>query len=147
MGKAIKTTLTVVGAAIVALGMQPSGAMASTHAAGSYNVMFRLLFNSSLWPSNGVSMCLHSTTSAARGYSTCMGGFKTGGDYRLGVPFNHGDKVWIDLNIKNNPDHKRIDAANMRMFEVKGIPTSVKIYGWKSLASCVNGDPHLKIFG
>ncbi|MHC3391024.1 hypothetical protein ACLQ2E_16380 [Streptomyces lavendulocolor] len=153
----IKTTLVRTLAPLAALAALPATLAAPAYAAaesattarpqvraaaaeGSYNILIshRALFVA--------DFCLLSTTSG-NGRAACSGNKALGTDFRLGVVYKPGDRVWIDVNVVSGRDTKGIDLRGNRMCRVDSTAVNLNVHCWKNLAQYESGVPGERVYG
>ncbi|WP_162795161.1 hypothetical protein [Nonomuraea lactucae] len=140
-----KGTKAALVAAIGVLGLTAGGAaQANTAQAaeGRYNIMIATVDAGFV-----ADYCLLTTTSG-NGRAACSGNKPTRAQFRLGVPYNPGDKVWIDINVRAGKDRKGIDLRGNHYCEVSGHLLDTNVWCWKNFAdSREGGKPGTQIFG
>ncbi|MEW2615390.1 hypothetical protein AB0937_35460 [Streptomyces sp. NPDC047880] len=109
-------------------------------AEGSYNILIshRALFVA--------DFCLLSTTSGNQ-RAACSGNKPLGTDFRLGVVYKPGDRVWIDVNVVAGRDTKGIDLRGNRMCRVDSTAVNLNVHCWKNYAHYASGVPGERVYG
>lgn len=109
-------------------------------AEGSYNILIahRALFVA--------DFCLLSTTSGNQ-RAACSGNKALGTDFRLGVVYKPGGRVWIDVNVVSGRDTKGIDLRGNRMCRVDSTAVNLNVHCWKNYAQYESGVPGERVYG
>ncbi|MFD9053633.1 hypothetical protein [Streptomyces zaomyceticus] len=137
--------LSIASMATAAITMATAGLVVTAPAAqaeGSYNI--RVDLKSPLF---SASYCLLSTTSGNSRADCENHGYLSNASFRLSVPHNVGDNVWMDINIVAGEDRKPIPLQGKHFITVNGDLAFVKVCGWKSLASYNEGNRGLALHG
>ncbi|WP_326579988.1 hypothetical protein OG889_20455 [Streptomyces sp. NBC_00481] len=139
-----RTAMATAGTIVIAMGALSGAevaqaASAKAAAEGSYNI--KVDANATI----NADYCLLTTTSG-NARAACSGN-KWRSSFRLGAPYNPGDRVWMDINIVAGSDRKGIDLQGKRMITVRGDLAEVRVCGWNNEADYLAGRPARVLHG
>lgn len=141
MKKTLRQVIRGAAAAASLLALSTAVSPTPAQAAGTYSGMIRTYGLGFI-----ADFCVLSTTSS-NARASCTGNIGTDTSKRFSVPYNAGDKVWLDMNVVAGKDHKRIDLQGKRYIEVRGTIGAVTMCAWNSLEHYQSPGRGHRIFG